>query len=465
MISDQEYNRIREIKRAVESGLLDLPDVDGVSLGFKHVAGKATDDFSICVHVKEKKAKEQCSTGELIPESIQGVATDVVERKDMAGTAPATALAADSKKYRPVVGGCEISTFIDPKAGTRHAGTCGLVVDTQGAGWLVLTNCHVLFSNPKTDGEYFCANECYVGQPLVDHVDPTGKNKAESGNIAMIGKSVLDENIDAGIALTTNGIDATINYIIDIGNIKGSYTITQSDIAGEGYPVKKRGCTTLLTSGFVTHIDFSRNRPDGGPLMKNQLAIGSNGTFADHGDSGSAVVDANNRVVGLLWGIEGWYVASPIAPVLEKLGIDIGTLSLPSQVMRSWCSTTRKAVQETLKSTPAGKNYLQLFLQHYPEFREIAKKDKGYQAIWDKNDGDEIIKALIERVRYPDKPPSAVEVGKSVRARSDVLIKEFAKLCSPELRELMESLDSEVERCYPMSWNQILTHLSSSEQP
>ncbi|MCZ6558986.1 MAG: hypothetical protein O7A69_14620, partial [SAR324 cluster bacterium] len=60
---------------------------------------------------------------------------------------------------------------------------------------------------------------------------------------------------------------------------------------------------------------------------------------------------------------------------------------------------------------------------------------------------------------------SAVEVGKSVRARSDVLIKEFAKLCSPELRELMESLDSEVERCYPMSSKQIHTHLSSSEQP
>jgi hypothetical protein len=71
---------IRRIKARVEGDLLKLPGVAGVDIGYKHVRGKPTDELAIRVLVRTKKPAEAVPPSELIPPTIDGVPTDVIER-------------------------------------------------------------------------------------------------------------------------------------------------------------------------------------------------------------------------------------------------------------------------------------------------------------------------------------------------------------------------------------------------
>ncbi len=71
-------DEIRRVKKESEGELLELPGVSGVDIGHKIVAGKETDLLAIRVYVEEKRDVPQ---EEAIPEEIQGVPTDVIERK------------------------------------------------------------------------------------------------------------------------------------------------------------------------------------------------------------------------------------------------------------------------------------------------------------------------------------------------------------------------------------------------
>jgi S1-C subfamily serine protease len=102
-----------------------------------------------------------------------------------------------------------------------------------------------------------------------------------------------------------------------------------------GYPVKKRGRATGLTSGLIYSLGFNGINRETGKSLKNPIQIvtrDSQGNivpgFANHGDSGSVVVNDKCQVVGLLTamtlvGTEGYYFATPIRAVLDKLQIEI----------------------------------------------------------------------------------------------------------------------------------------------
>ena len=118
--------------------------------------------------------------------------------------------------------------------------------------------------------------------------------------------------------------------IKDIGFVTGTYNITVADAATQTYPVRKRGVKTHLTSGVVISLGTVSTpgytptrssydmviRPDAGTPANAQAA------FADHGDSGSAVVNAQNQIVGLVWGSEDaghrHASATPIKIVLDR---------------------------------------------------------------------------------------------------------------------------------------------------
>jgi hypothetical protein len=74
----KNLDEIRRIKEQVEAELLELPGVVGVATGYKIVGGNRTDTLAIRVYVKEKK---DVPAGDAIPKQIQGVPTDVIERR------------------------------------------------------------------------------------------------------------------------------------------------------------------------------------------------------------------------------------------------------------------------------------------------------------------------------------------------------------------------------------------------
>jgi bacillopeptidase F (M6 metalloprotease family) len=74
--ADEE--KVRKVRQAVEADLLKLPGVVGVDVGYKIVKGQKTAQLAIRVYVSKKQgvARELA-----IPKEIQGVPTDVIERR------------------------------------------------------------------------------------------------------------------------------------------------------------------------------------------------------------------------------------------------------------------------------------------------------------------------------------------------------------------------------------------------
>lgn len=57
--------------------LLNKKNVVGVSIGFKEVGGKRTNEIGIVVHVREKVGEDTLPKSQLVPKTIRGVRTDV----------------------------------------------------------------------------------------------------------------------------------------------------------------------------------------------------------------------------------------------------------------------------------------------------------------------------------------------------------------------------------------------------
>lgn len=63
-----------DIKSRFETGVLHLPGVTGVDVGFRMIDGKTTDELAIRVYVQSQAAAPE------LPKSVEGVAVDVIER-------------------------------------------------------------------------------------------------------------------------------------------------------------------------------------------------------------------------------------------------------------------------------------------------------------------------------------------------------------------------------------------------
>ena len=155
-------SEMREIKAAREANLFRLPGVTAVDLGPKVVGGKATDEIAIRVYVEEKRDVPE---KEAIPKTIQGVKTDVIQRKYVLHDFTARMLLsdltikADETRYDELRGGMSLgpcrSVYLTPPdvpvAGNYvFTGTLGALVTDNGTGEkLMLSNFHVMCINDQ----------------------------------------------------------------------------------------------------------------------------------------------------------------------------------------------------------------------------------------------------------------------------------------------------------------------------
>jgi hypothetical protein len=122
-------------KESVEDDILKQPGVTGVAVGYKYVGGKRTDEVSIQVFVKEKK--KTVPKAQMIPAEINGIPTDVIERKFELHPAMKKVLElepmADTVTYNPVRGGISIGPC-RAVGGFVFAGTLGIPVRDRATG-------------------------------------------------------------------------------------------------------------------------------------------------------------------------------------------------------------------------------------------------------------------------------------------------------------------------------------------
>jgi hypothetical protein len=283
----------RYSRKATRPGTSHVVDTDprvnvvGVGIGSKLRGGKVLPRKVIHLYVVHKLPKNVVPKRHLLPSSIAGVPTDVIETGVFRANATGRA--------RPARPGCSIGAT----RGSRSTfGTFGALVrrtDDDGGPYLLSCN-HVL-----TNWGRFA-----VG---ADVLQPSNR---DGGDVPDDDVAVLKEAfpltssknvIDAAVALVADTASVDPRVTDPIGRLASSSPID----ATEKMKVEKVGRSTDHTTGIViaTAADFlvSSGDPDIGSFpFTNQILIqGSAGAFSALGDSGALVVDSGSRrATGLL---------------------------------------------------------------------------------------------------------------------------------------------------------------------
>ena len=273
--------------------------INGVGITIKRTKGKKTDQPAIVFYVSQKLSLRNLPVHNRIPKQINipwedakdgvlEVLTDVQAVQFQAFR--------NVTRERPCPGGFSIG-HPDVSAGTLGC----LVKHTPSGDTMILSNNHVLANT----------NEASIGDPIIQPGDADGGTVTNDVIAKLAAYHEIEfatgasNLIDAAIAKPINP-DDVVHKIHDIGDTIPIETrdITVDDL---GEPIKKSGRTTQFTSGYVETVNFTglvkyglfqkANFVDqiviSNPLPGDDISAG--------GDSGSAVLDENNKLIGLLF--------------------------------------------------------------------------------------------------------------------------------------------------------------------
>ena len=112
--------KIKQVKREWEQILMKYPNVVGVGVGLKEIAGEKKRIPCIVVYVREKVPERSLAPKDVIPKNIEGIPVDVKEMPIMRALGIIKHDENRTQKFRPLVGGI---SFGHPKI---TAGTLGL---------------------------------------------------------------------------------------------------------------------------------------------------------------------------------------------------------------------------------------------------------------------------------------------------------------------------------------------------
>ncbi len=332
-------NSYQDIKRQLNASQQDLmlrQNVVATGIGFKTVAGKPTSELAIVCSVDNKRPVSRLQKADIIPTRIHNIPTDV------RATGLFRALSAPTGRFRPVPGGSSIS---HPEI---SAGTLGCWVQ-KGDQLYLLSNNHVIAnSNEANIGDLIIQPGSYDGginpediiAELSDfipiHFQEEVQNSTSNltrwitdclnGFSKLMGSQTRlkayriqkrDNKTDCAIAKPLNAEDIAME-ILQIG------TIAAKKEAELGMHIKKSGRTTGLTTGAIEQTDVTVSVSYGynkTAVFTDQLLAGA---MSQGGDSGSAVLDLHNNLVGLLYaGSETSTLINRIQNVFDELKITL----------------------------------------------------------------------------------------------------------------------------------------------
>jgi hypothetical protein len=315
-------------------------NVHAVGIGKKISTGNQTDEKCVRIYVVQKLPLSVLSPRDVIPETIDGVLTDVIEanpafaftaqKKTTPKTVTTSAVTTSAvncsqqrrQRKRPIIGGIS-SGHRDITAGTLgcfcHSTN---ILDDTGAVF-ALSNNHV----------YANVNAALIGDPLYQPgaADGGGLNdyfaKLHRFVPIKLGGSQANR-VDAALGSILPSVNHTTE-ICQIGNIAGTLS------AQEDMEIRKHGRTTGYTEGYIDDISYDalvsmdHNDPNVIALFENQLRVVSRNSqpIGLGGDSGSVIVHrTQNKIVGLYFAgpDNGSYgIANRIEDVMNELEVTI----------------------------------------------------------------------------------------------------------------------------------------------
>ncbi len=318
---------------------LGFPNVVGVGLGYKKRGEREGPELAVVFLVRKKLPVAALEKEEILPRRVGRVPTDVIEVGEVR-------FLGRTERLRPAPPGVSIGHF------QVTAGTFGAVVrDRATGGLLILSNNHVLANT--SDGSDGRAQK---GDPILQPGAYDGGT--EEDVIGFLERFVPIHRYvkDVDCALASFGVHAAnmvlrklrpryrlrleqrgfVNLvdcavarpldpglvtpeILEVGRVAG---VRPPEL---GLAVKKSGRTSGLTTGRVVAVRVALNvtMSHGADVVHFREQMLAELKSAP-GDSGSLVLDLENRAVGLLFaGSQEYSVFNPIQPVLERLGVEL----------------------------------------------------------------------------------------------------------------------------------------------
>lgn len=299
--------------------------VNGFAISLKKVGGRRTQQPCIVFYVSQKVSLRRLPVHNRIPKQINlpweysedgvlEIVTDVV---------PATFQAlAFTARERPCPGGISIG-HVDITAGTLG---CWVRDRVSGAN-VILSNNHVMANS----------NHASLGDPILQP-GPADGGVAPQDTIATLTRF---KTIEFGSG-ATNTVDAAIATLTGPGIFKHSIKAIGDDIPkctrdigvdDLGTAVHKSGRTSEHTQGTVESVNFTGTVKYGifekATFVDQIIVEAPQGDFSAGGDSGSAVLDSQNCLVGLLFagsegqgGQPGSTIVNPIRQVFGQLDLE-----------------------------------------------------------------------------------------------------------------------------------------------
>lgn len=329
-----DIDTVRAVLRRAARSLHGCANVVATGVGYKVVNGERGTELGIVCSVTEKRAAAELSAKDLIPDRVEDVTTDVVQ------TGRIRALQARTDRHRPAPGGISI--------GHRDvtAGTLGCLVSREGE-LVILSNNHVLANS----------NEARTGDPILqpssidggtfppDHIadlaqfvpirflEPAPPSESPTARAVIaflnaicrgigsrtryriVAEQAEENLVDAAIARPLEPADVS-DEILEIGAIED---VARAEL---GTQLKKSGRTTGLTAGEVVQTDVTVDVDYGGGRTARFVDQFMAGAMSQGGDSGSAVLDHENRLTGLLFaGSDNSTIINRISHVFSALGV------------------------------------------------------------------------------------------------------------------------------------------------
>jgi hypothetical protein len=319
----------QEIQSQQQEELLSLPNVQGVGYSTKRVKGQDTGEPTIAVFVSQKLPPDMLRKDQRVPGALNTLKTDVIETgviqagvDALLQTAPAVSTREMRRqdaevellraRIRPVEGGYSVGHY-QITAGTYATA----VIDATAfpgvpQRYYVLSNNHVLANS----------NDARIGDPILQP-GPYDGGTVASDTIARLSRFVPIDFAPGA----SNFVDAAI--------AEGQFDVLDREIYWIGYArggiapalnmlVQKTGRTTNYTTGRITAINATVNVSYGGGKVARFVNQILTTNMSAGGDSGSLLLDMENRAVGLLFaGSSVVTVHNDIRFVQHLLGIRV----------------------------------------------------------------------------------------------------------------------------------------------
>ena len=329
-----DLDHARAILREHADDLLARSFVVATGIGWKITRGERTDALCVVCSVSRKLPEPELTSLDLVPASLDGLPTDVVE------TGPIRALGSRTERVRPAPGGTSIAHR------DVTAGTLGCLVQKNGEIF-ILSNNHVLANSNAAraggpilqpgphDGGTSPRDRIAVLHEFVPIRFPEAPSDCQLAGVAALAwngaagllgsqtrlravRRQAEANlVDAALARPLEERDVSAE-ILEIGLVAG---LGRGEL---GQAIQKSGRTTGLTRGRIEQTDVTVDVQYGPGLVArftDQLLAGA---MSQGGDSGSAVLDDERRLVGLLFaGSETTTVVNRIEHVVAALGVGL----------------------------------------------------------------------------------------------------------------------------------------------